>query len=537
MQSADPDTSAGRTPPAPTCWARWTTTERERLRGAPRRLPGLPRGGRRAAPAARALPISVDPVDPPPELKARIMADVEREAVAARRRRARGRPAAGARARAAGCAGPRCASRGSRRRPSPPCCSSSASAIGIGVTQLGGGTPSARSSAQVADAPAQRERAARDQRRGRRALVARGLPAPPSGPRLPGVAQARRARARADRGAVHAAAATARPRRRVPGSMDGVDAGDGHRRARRRLAAADGRSAARRRPVLTLESAAEERLLASPRDGRLLPPQRPRDRGLLLELRQPDLPRLHDGHAGRDALPGVLAPDARRCGRCATMHVEPTVAYVLIAINVLMYFGQQRERPANSVYRRLRARTAPLVADGEWWRLLTPASCTAGLFHLALNMYALYFLGRMLEPALGHVRFARALLRVAAGRLVRRGAAEPRTPVVGASTAIFGLFGAAIVMARNRGIDLMASGLGPILILNLAITFFPGSTSRSAATSAACRRRARGARDRGARQARRSPVAGRARVRGDRDRARWSRRWPSPPRSSRSRAD
>jgi membrane associated rhomboid family serine protease len=46
--------------------------------------------------------------------------------------------------------------------------------------------------------------------------------------------------------------------------------------------------------------------------------------------------------------------------------------------------------------------------------------------------------------------------------------------VVGASTAIFGLFGAAIVMARNRGIDLMASGLLPILGLNLLITFFPG---------------------------------------------------------------
>jgi len=51
---------------------------------------------------------------------------------------------------------------------------------------------------------------------------------------------------------------------------------------------------------------------------------------------------------------------------------------------------------------------------------------------------------------------------------------NPDTPVVGASTAIFGLLGAAIVMARNRGVDIMASGLGPILIINLVITFFPG---------------------------------------------------------------
>ncbi len=116
----------------------------------------------------------------------------------------------------------------------------------------------------------------------------------------------------------------------------------------------------------------------------------------------------------------------------------------------------------------------PFVADGEWWRLLTAGFLHGGLFHLALNMYALYFLGRMLEPALGHVRFGAiyfaSLLAGSFGAVLL----SPETPVVGASTAIFGLFGAAIVMARNRGIDLMASGLLPILLINLAITFFPG---------------------------------------------------------------
>jgi membrane associated rhomboid family serine protease len=89
-------------------------------------------------------------------------------------------------------------------------------------------------------------------------------------------------------------------------------------------------------------------------------------------------------------------------------------------------------------------------------------------------MYALFFLGRMLEPSLGHVRFTAlyfaSLLAGSFGAILL----SPDTPVVGASTAIFGLLGAAIVMARNRGIDLMASGLGPVLLINLAITFFPG---------------------------------------------------------------
>ena len=103
---------------------------------------------------------------------------------------------------------------------------------------------------------------------------------------------------------------------------------------------------------------------------------------------------------------------------------------------------------------------------------LTAGFLHGGPFHLLLNMYALYFLGRMLEPALGHVRFAglyfASLLAGSFGAVLL----DPDTPVVGASTAIFGLLGAAIVVARR--VDIMASGLGPVLIINLVITFFPG---------------------------------------------------------------
>ena len=189
-------------------------------------------------------------------------------------------------------------------------------------------------------------------------------------------------------------------------------------------------------------------------------------------------------NCGNPICPDCMTPTpvGMRCPECSrqrtevrtmrNVHADPTVAYVLIAVNVLMYFGQQAGGD-NSVYRDF-VLYGPLVADGEWWRLLTAGFLHGGLFHLALNMYALYFLGRMLEPALGHVRFGAiyfaALLAGSFGAVL----VSPDTPVVGASTAIFGLFGAAIVMARNRGIDIMASGLGPILILNLVITFLPG---------------------------------------------------------------
>src|SRR5918998_289241 len=178
----------------------------------------------------------------------------------------------------------------------------------------------------------------------------------------------------------------------------------------------------------------------------------------------------------------TATPVGMRCPDCSrqktqvrtmrSMTADPTVAYVLIAINVLMYFGQTASAD-NSVYRDF-VLYGPLVADGEWWRLLTAGFLHGGTFHLLLNMYALFFLGRMLEPALGHLRFGAlyfaSLLAGSFGAVLL----NPETPVVGASTAIFGLLGAAIVMARNRGVDIMASGLGPILIINLLITFFPG---------------------------------------------------------------
>jgi membrane associated rhomboid family serine protease len=92
------------------------------------------------------------------------------------------------------------------------------------------------------------------------------------------------------------------------------------------------------------------------------------------------------------------------------------------------------------------------------------------LFHLLLNMYALFWLGRMIEPALGHVRFVAiyfaSLLCGSLGVVLL----SPDTPTLGASGAVYGLLGAAIVMARNRNIDLIQSGLVPILVLNLGLT-------------------------------------------------------------------
>ena len=112
------------------------------------------------------------------------------------------------------------------------------------------------------------------------------------------------------------------------------------------------------------------------------------------------------------------------------------------------------------------------VADGEWYRLLTGGFLHAGLFHIGFNMFALYILGRLLEPSIGTPRFvALYFASLFAGSFGASPLTDPHTLTVGASGAIFGLFGAAFVIARGRGLNALASELGIILLINLGLTF------------------------------------------------------------------
>jgi membrane associated rhomboid family serine protease len=110
------------------------------------------------------------------------------------------------------------------------------------------------------------------------------------------------------------------------------------------------------------------------------------------------------------------------------------------------------------------------VADGEYYRLLTAAFLHAGLLHLAFNMFALATVGPMLESALGRVRFA-ALYGLSAlgGSVLSFLLSSPGQFGVGASGAIFGLFGAYYVVVRRLGGE--TRSIVTLLVLNLIITF------------------------------------------------------------------
>jgi membrane associated rhomboid family serine protease len=114
------------------------------------------------------------------------------------------------------------------------------------------------------------------------------------------------------------------------------------------------------------------------------------------------------------------------------------------------------------------------IAAGEWWRLITAMFLHYGLLHILTNMWALWQLGRYLEAALGPARFT-ALYLIAGfgGNVVSYVFGAPNQESAGASTAIFGLFLAAVVV--NRRLGLQIAQLVPLLVVNLIITFtIPG---------------------------------------------------------------
>ena len=95
-----------------------------------------------------------------------------------------------------------------------------------------------------------------------------------------------------------------------------------------------------------------------------------------------------------------------------------------------------------------------------------------GPFHVALNMLALFMIGRSLEPLLGRWRFLTLYVLSALGGSVAVTLLSFVTPVVGASGAIFGLFGALLVIGRHIGANI--AGIALILGVNFAIGFLPG---------------------------------------------------------------
>ncbi|MEW2391331.1 rhomboid family intramembrane serine protease [Streptomyces venezuelae] len=111
------------------------------------------------------------------------------------------------------------------------------------------------------------------------------------------------------------------------------------------------------------------------------------------------------------------------------------------------------------------------VAEGQWYRLVTSMFLHSSYMHIAFNMLSLWWVGGPLEAALGRARYL-ALYAASglAGSALTYLLAEPNQPSVGASGAIFGLFGATAILMRRLNYDMRP--VIALLAINMAITIF-----------------------------------------------------------------
>ena len=114
-----------------------------------------------------------------------------------------------------------------------------------------------------------------------------------------------------------------------------------------------------------------------------------------------------------------------------------------------------------------------LKATNEWYRLFTVALVHAGLMHLGFNMYALMVLGNPLEEAFGKNKMLMIFFfSLLTGSLTSAYFASPSSYSVGASGAIFGLFGALAIVGKRIGTD--TRSIYVIIVINFVIGFALG---------------------------------------------------------------
>lgn len=153
-------------------------------------------------------------------------------------------------------------------------------------------------------------------------------------------------------------------------------------------------------------------------------------------------------------------------GRLGNTRLTPVVI-ALIAINVVVYLASSGSRASIE----MRYGVVPyFIHQGQWYRLLTGAFLHVDAMHLLFNMVALAIIGAPTEVLLGRTRFLGVyLLAGLGGSVASYLLGSPNVDAVGASGAIFGLFGAYFVLARRRGFDLRTVSI--LIAINLVLSF------------------------------------------------------------------
>jgi len=154
---------------------------------------------------------------------------------------------------------------------------------------------------------------------------------------------------------------------------------------------------------------------------------------------------------------------------------KPIITYILIGIQVLVFLLMEISGGSQNTLNLIRfgAKFNPLIMQGEWWRFVTPIFIHIGFLHLAMNTYALYYIGKNVEKLFGHGRFLMIYLFSGfIGCVVSFLVSDSIS--AGASGAIFGCMGALLLLGLKKNnifSKQLLSSMLPIILLNLVLGF------------------------------------------------------------------
>jgi membrane associated rhomboid family serine protease len=177
---------------------------------------------------------------------------------------------------------------------------------------------------------------------------------------------------------------------------------------------------------------------------------------------------------------GFHCPECTRSGRqkvvsAGSLATRPIITTVLVAANLAIFVADALSSGSMSNelgdWSRDGALFGPAVAAGDWWRPVTSGFLHVSLLHVGFNMFLLWQLGGLLEPAVKRWGFAALYAMSLLGGSFLTLVLDNDAVTVGASGAVFGLMAATFIAMRSRGINPFQTGIGPLIVINLVLTF------------------------------------------------------------------
>ncbi|MCM0598806.1 rhomboid family intramembrane serine protease [Periweissella fabalis] len=160
---------------------------------------------------------------------------------------------------------------------------------------------------------------------------------------------------------------------------------------------------------------------------------------------------------------------------------KPYITYLLVAISIIVFIIMTVSGGTTAIPNLLRfgASFQPYILAGQWYRLITPIFIHIGFEHLFLNMLTVYFCGIFLEQLFGWWRFTLIYMIAGIGGNLLSSSLMPNTISAGASTSIFGMFGAFVMLGfiyrQSDYFHALGRQFGILIIMNLVFALWPGS--------------------------------------------------------------